>query len=90
MKNSIFQNIFNSTSASMVLKNGIKNDFFVLEKDTNYSVSLNLEHGVLELQNNLDNAVSISVIGLFLFAFVVILLAISLVAGLKPILSVNV
>jgi len=75
MKNSIFQNIFNSTSAFMVLKNGIKNDFFVLEKDTNYSVSLKLEHGVLELQNKLDNAVSISVIALFLIAFILILLA---------------
>ena len=51
MKNSIFQDIFNSTSAFMVLKNGIKNDFFVLEKDNNYSVSLKLENGVFELQN---------------------------------------
>ncbi|MGB5228922.1 DUF6702 family protein [Eudoraea sp.] len=90
MKNSIFQDIFNSTSAFMVLKSGIKNDFFILEKDNNYSVSLKLENGVFELQNKPDNTVSISVIGLFLFAFVLILLAISLVAGLKPIQSVNV
>jgi len=89
MKNTMFQSIYKSKSAFMVLKNGVQRNLFALDNATNYVAQVTIENNEFVVLNDSKSTAGISQITLFLIAFVVTLFAFALVVVLKPIRIVN-
>jgi len=89
MKNTMFQKIYKSESAFMVLKNGVQRNLFTLDNVNNYVALVTIENDEFVLLNDSKSSAGISQNALFLIAFVVTLLTFALVVGLKPIRIVN-
>ncbi|MAU16837.1 MAG: hypothetical protein CMH46_15015 [Muricauda sp.] len=89
MKNSLFENIYKSKSAFMVLKNGVKRNLFNLEETNDYAAKVKIEDDAFVLQGQSEASIGISENILFIIAFFLILFAVSLVVGLKPVQVVH-
>jgi len=89
VKNIMFQHIYKSKSGLMVLKNGVKSNLFSLDNDNNYIARVKIENDAFVLQKDPKSFAVISEHVLFLIAFLLILLALAFVQGLKPIQSVS-
>lgn len=89
MKNSFFENIYKSKCAFMILKNGVKRKLFNLEETNDHTAKVKVEDGAFVLQGQSEASIGISENILFIIAFFLILFAISLVVGLKPVQVVH-
>lgn len=84
-----FKDIYKSKSAFMILKNGVNRDLFSLDETNGYKAKVKIENDTLFLQGQSEASIGVSENVLFIIAFFLILFAVSLVVGLKPVQVVH-